>query len=279
MQKKELLVGLSLIMLLLALSCTRTKQQSVTSRYIVTSPELAELITLIDGPNNIVGVTNECSYPVILQKKSKVGDFGQLSIEKIIALKPTYVFTTSLEQKAIADELKKLDIPSVQIYPRSIKEMMAGITELGRVLHKEKRASFVRDSLQAEINKLADLPKTKSKVFIEIYGDPLMTAADNSFIGEIIQLAGGINCFPRLERDYCRIDPERVVKADPDIIILTYPGVTKEQVMQRKGWQSIKAVKNQKIMSINEINPDWLLRAGPRFILGVKAIREKIDEK
>jgi ABC-type Fe3+-hydroxamate transport system substrate-binding protein len=69
-----------------------------------------------------------------------------------------------------------------------------------------------------------------------------------------------------------------VIAADPQIIITTYPGVTKAQIAARKGWQNISAVQNGRIYTIQDIDPDIILRASPRFVQGIAKLQELIHE-
>jgi len=272
---KKIFLIISLLALLI-LSC----QKSVPKKGIVViSPELAEIIVSIAGDGQIIGVAEECDYPDILQSKEKVGNFGQISLEKIVKLNPEYVITSSLEQESIAKELQKLGIKTVSLYPKSINDMLNIITELGKITKTEKQAEILRNNISQQIDSLKTFkPDTEKSVLIEIYNDPLMSVSDASFVGELLQIAGGKNVFPVLERDYCRVKNEEVIKANPDVIIITYPGMTKEMVKSRKGWQNINAVKNNRIYTSEEVNPDFILRAIPRSIEGIKQLRKAIYE-
>jgi len=269
----------------LVVSCKNNKP-SQEIRYIITSPEVAEIIALIEGTQNIVGVTTECDFPSELKKIPKVGTFGKVDFEKIIELEPTIVFISGLEQKHLAAELNKLNIKTELIYPKSIAEMISSIRKIGTLLDKEKRANFIADSLQTQINQFTSSTNSTNstnltnlpKVYIEIYGNPIMSVSDNSFIGEVIQLAGGNNIFAHLPRDYSRIKPEDVILADPEIILLTYPGISAEQIKERKGWYIISACKNNRIYTVEDINPDLILRASPRIIEGMKLLQKAFYE-
>ena len=105
-----------------------------------------------------------------------------------------------------------------------------------------------------------------------------MSVSDNSFIGEVIQIAGGNNIFAQLPRDYSRIKPEDVIQADPEIILLTYPGISAAQIKERKGWNVISACKNNRIYTVKDINPDLILRASPRIIEGIKLLKKSFYE-
>lgn len=269
-----------LITFLLIFSCHKAEKPNTSKRYIITSPEVAEIVCMLDGSKNIVGITSECNYPVELKNIEKIGNFGKVNFERIIELEPTIVFTSGLEQDALASELGKLDITVEKVYPHSVQEMIESIRTIGEKINQKKRAEFIADSLQTSIRQLTDsIDSTISpKVYIEIYGDPVMSVSDRSFVGEVVEIAGGDNIFSQLPRDYSRVDPEKIIEADPDFIILTYPGVTSEQIKNRKGWEVISACRNNRIYTSKDINPDLILRASPRVVKGLKILQKVFNE-
>lgn len=274
---KALTVILLTVGLGLTFSCKKAATVSSGQRYVVLSPEVAEIIALLEGTGNIVGITEECNFPEQYSGKTVVGKFGALDKEHIIALKPSAVFASSLEQQAISSELEKLGIKVVSVYPKTIDEMLQGIITVGNAIGKTDRALFVADSLRRELDAIKKQTegKARPKVYLEIYREPLMSVSDQSFVGELIELAGGDNIFANLERDYSRIKAEDVIKANPDIIIC-YSQDSLENISKRMGWQDIPAIHNKRIYFESDLNPDWLLRAGPRCVLGVKRLQEII---
>jgi iron complex transport system substrate-binding protein len=276
--KKIVLLVFAVILLA---GCSES-EKLIGNRYIITSPEIAEIVYLLQGASNIVGVTIECDYPAKLQEIEKVGNFGKVDFEKIISLDPTIVFTSGLEQELLTTELEKLQIPTAQFYPKSLNDMISSIREIGKLIGAEKRANFVADSLETEIKKISqnngdNLPE----VYVEIYNNPIMSVSDRSFVGEVVQKAGGNNIFAELPRDYSRVKAEDIINANPEIIILTCPPeVTAESIKIRKGWEVISAVKNNRIYTALDINPDIIIRATPRVIEGMKKLQKIFkDEK
>ncbi|MFA5271412.1 MAG: ABC transporter substrate-binding protein, partial [Candidatus Omnitrophota bacterium] len=118
----------------------------------------------------------------------------------------------------------------------------------------------------------------KQKVFIEIWNNPLSTAGKKSFINELIELAGGNNIAYDLKSAYGSFSPEIVIKRNPDCIILAYMGKDnfKNELKARAGWNKISAVKNDRVYG--DIDPDILLRPGPRITEGLREIYKKLYE-
>jgi iron complex transport system substrate-binding protein len=265
-----------LLSLLLA-ACQPAPIQNTKHRYIVTSPELAEILHELGAADAIVGLTTECTWPVDFESVPKVGTFGQIDAEKVIALHPTHVFTSKLEQQAIGEQLHKLNIPVYSFYPSTIDGLFSVIDSLAELTSRQDAAQQLTTRMQAALDSLAfqrDLRSSNQPdVYVEIYSNPVMSVADNSFVGELIELAGGNNIFTELPRDYSRINPETVVTAAPDIMLITYPGITPQQITARKGWQSIPAIQNERIYTTQQLNPDLILRATPRCIHGIKELQ------
>ena len=265
--------------LLLLIGCQQQDRSFDQDRYIVTSPEVAEILAALGAIENIVGITQECNYPIELNNIEKVGNFGKVDFEKIIDLNPNIVFTSGLEQDALSSELAKLNIRVEKIYPNSIAELLNSIVRIGVLVDRKEQAETLADSLRNELAKMEEYKFSQiPRIYIEIYGDPLMSVNKISFVGELITLAGGDNIFSSLPREYSRIDAEKVIEADPEVIILTYPGVSAEDVQLRKGWEVISALKNNKIFSASDIDPDLILRASPRCITGIKQLYKAFHE-
>lgn len=271
---------LSLILVTFLVSCTQSQPQPISDRYVVTSPELAEIITALQGDSNIVGVTTECDFPASLQDIEKVGTFGSASYEKILELNPSIVFTTGLEQAKLTSDLQKAGIKTSSYYPKTLNGMLDVITKLGIEIGEEKAAAHLLDSLKTELTMLRKTkPNKKPSIYVEIYDNPIMSVSDSSFVGELIEIAGLKNIFPVLPRDYSRVKQEEVIKLNPDIILLTYPGKEEKHIIERKGWGNIPACKKGTIYNIQDVNPDLILRATPRIIKGIKQLRALITEQ
>ena len=251
------------------------------SRYVSLAPSTTEILFSLGLEHEIVGVSAYCNYPDQAKNKTRVGDFSRPNIEKIVSLKPDYIFCTGLEQSEVIAQLRQLNFNIYVADPVNIEELFKTINEIGEITHKEKAASELiaemKNRIKAITSKVELIPVGKRiKVFLEIWHEPLMTAAKGSFVDELITLAGGINIAHDLIRPYCNFSAEKVISLNPQCIILAY--MDREPplklIKQRFGWGKIDAVKNGRVF--NDVNPDVLLRPGPRITQGLEEVYKRL---
>jgi iron complex transport system substrate-binding protein len=97
-------------------------------------------------------------------------------------------------------------------------------------------------------------------------------ASEASFMGEILQSLGLQNVVPASLGSFPKLNPEFVVRADPDFILL---GETAgESLQKRPGWASLRAVRTQRVCAFDRSQVDVLVRSGPRMVDAARGIME-----
>lgn len=250
-------------------------------RIISLAPALTEILFGLGLEDNITAVTTLCNYPPEALKKDKIGTFSQPNIEKILMLKPGIVFATGLEQAPYAEKLKNLGLHVYVSDPATMEELFASIEAIGALTYREEEARMMVRRMRTEIDKVQERvkqvpPERRPRVFIEVWNKPLLTAGRNSFVDELISLAGGVNIAHDVLRPYISFSPEEVIKRNPEYIILGYMNGEPAEgfIEERLGWENVDAVKNKRIYG--DIASDLLLRPGPRLIDGLKAIHQRL---
>lgn len=246
-------------------------------RFISLAPSTTEILFSLGLDEEIVGVSSYCDYPEKAGSKAKIGDFSRPNIEKILSLKPDYIFCTGLEQASTVIGLRRLKQKVFVSDPKNVKELIDSIIEIGKITNKEHAACMVTASMEEELHKINEavisIPQEKRpRVFLEIWDNPLTTAGEGSFVDELITLAGGVNIARDTKRAYSIFSAEEVIKRNPDCVIVTFMNKRNSTkiVGQRFGWGRISAVKNNRVY--NDIDRDLLLRPGPRVIAGIKEL-------
>jgi len=239
-------------------------------RIVCTSPELTEILFAVGAGDRLVGVARGCDWPVAARKLPVVGDFSNVSVERVAALEPDLIFTTGHEQERMVAQLGRLGVPTVAFLAPDVAGVRKNIMAVGSLVGEEEKAAAVVAELDNDLARVAAavarVPRgSRPRVYLEISPSPLMTVAEGSFVHQAIVLAGGVNIGADLPRPYSRIDAEEVIARDPEVIILCHKG-TAADVAARTGWSGIAAVRAGRIYNINA---DLVLRAGPRFGKGV----------
>ncbi len=243
-------------------------------RIISLVPSVTEIIYLLNADSLLVANTIYGDYPPQAKEKPKVGDLIHPKLEKIIEYHPDYVFVTLPMQKFVSDKLKKLGLKVVAVSPESIDGIFETILEVGKITGKERRARFVVDSLKSILDSLkSTIPSEQPKLFFELSPRPLYTPGEESFINDIIQIAGARNIFVDVKMPYLVAKQEDVIRKNPDLIVLSYPGASPEQVRKRIGWTEVNAVKRGCIF---KVKADLFARPGPRFVDAIKVFRNII---
>ena len=120
----------------------------------------------------------------------------------------------------------------------------------------------------------------RPRVYFEEWNDPLISGI--RWVAELVEIAGGIDCFPDLSceplgKDRILVDPLEVVRRKPDIFIASWCGrkFREEQVRARTGWETVPALQND---DLYEIKSPLILQPGPAALTdGLEALVHIID--
>jgi iron complex transport system substrate-binding protein len=263
--------------------CSRPRAPAGDGPRIVSlAPSLTEIICALGAADTLAGRTSVCNYPPdALAAVPIVGDFGAPSLEKLLSVRPTCVLEVDLADETTGREIDRLGIQRERIPCSRLEDIPAAILAVGRRVRRDEAAAALAGKLSGEIARLraqAAAATNVPGVFAEIWGDPLMTAGANSFVSELIALAGGRNIGDEAAKDYFQVSSEWVVARDPEVVVCLYmsaSGASRRQILGRPGWAAIRAVREDRI--VEGLNPDVLLRPGPRVLDGVAALRAAIQ--
>ena len=248
-------------------------------RIISLAPSITESLYAAGAGELLVGRTDFCDYPPEVLELPSIGGFSssEISVETIVGLEPDLVIGGSVYQADVMDVLADAGINGFILEPNSLAEIFDSIRLLGQVTGHGADAEETVAKMQADIQKVTDVVATipadeRVSVFYEVWSDPYMTTTDQTFIGELITLAGGRNIFGDLEEDYPTISSEEIVDRDPQVILGPSnhaDQLTAEMIASREGWGSISAVKNGRVYIIDG---NIISHAGPRLVGALEAI-------
>ena len=239
------------------------------------TPDATETLFAIGaGPRVVAKVEDIANYPPEAASIPVVATFAGVDGEEIVDLEADLVISagTGLTQGAAVEQLRRAGIPVLVAYPTTIDEGLASIRRIGLAVGLGAAAATHSDDLAARIDDLAVLASTattRPRVFYEIdVTGGIFTPPADSIYGEMFLLAGGE---PISGDANYSISFEELVAADPEVILLgdgAY-GVTPEQVADRPGWDGMTAVKNGRVVVVDDV---VVTRPGPRIAQGLRAL-------
>lgn len=248
-------------------------------RVISLSPSITENIFAIGQEYRLKGITRFSDYPPATERLPKVGSYTRLDLEKIVALKPDLCIAfKDGNPREMINRLESLNIPVFATDPRNLDGVLETILEIGVILNSEDKAQALVKNLRLRIEKvksLVDKSDRRPRVFFQIGITPIVSAGSNTFIHELITLAGGINASEG-STPYPRFSREQVLGMEPEVFIITSmarSGGFEQMKEWWSRWKEMPAVRDNRIYLMDS---NVLDRATPRLIDGLELLLRHI---
>lgn len=241
-------------------------------RIISMMPSNTEILYALGLGERVVGVTNYCDYPADALNKVKIGDLT-FDFEGILALEADLILATSGMADSV-EKLRELGQAVVVVDPKNLDEIMESIEWIASFTGKEVEAKKLTKDMARrieEVREFASKQQMTPKVFYEMWDDPLMTAGPGTFIHSLIIEAGGRNIGDSVPIEWSAYSLENLLEEDPDLILVTWEDY--ERVYKRASWQSLKAIKEGRVVWIDQ---NIISRPGPRIVDALEEIQAAI---
>jgi len=252
-------------------------------RIVSIAPSITEILFSIGAGSLVVGVDEYSNYPQIVNELKNngtlqvVGGFGEINIEKVARLNPDIVIGTTGVQYRPLSILSQLGFTTLSLPTEKISDVFATILLLGKITghytESLKLVESIKQRMYQIYNKTLALndEQRPSVVFI-VWVDPIYAAGKNSWIEDLIYMAGGKNALSDIESSWPTIGWESIVEKDPDFIIFTeYAGglsnVTQaiEWLASQPGGKNLTAVINNHVYMVHGELNDILQRPSIRI--------------
>ena len=166
--------------------------------------------------------------------------------------------------------------------PQYLGDVLEDVRRVGRATGAEAVAEQVTGRMQERIDAVtqrADLADNRPRVLHLEWTDPLMCGGH--WVPEMVELAGGANCFGDKEMGSFPLEWDAVVESQPDVIVVMPCGFEVPRAMEdipllteKDGWNSLPAVRNDRVYVIDASN--YTSRSGPRLVTGLEILAEMI---
>lgn len=248
-------------------------------RIVSLLPSLTESVCAMDQCQRLVGVDRYSNYPASVRSLPVLGGGLDPNIEGIVALKPDVVLLATSSRAS--QRLESLGIKVVALEPKSHADVRRVLGKIGVLLDIPEAAGAARlwrtidASVEAAAQSLSPRAK-RARVYFEVNRGPY-AAGESSFIGETLTRLGVKNVVPASLGPFPRLNPEFVVRANPDVIMAGNRSM--QGMASYPGWGSIKAVKERRICAFGVDESDVVVRPGPRMAEAARLMARCLEDK
>jgi len=266
----HLLLGLAVVGAAHALQVTDDRGVTVTfaqtpQRIVSLLPSLTESVCAMEQCQRLVGVDRYSNYPASVKALPVLGGGLDPNIEGIVALKPDVVLVAASSRAS--SRLESLGLKVVALETKTHADVRRVLQTLGVLLDvpdsqgAERLWRIIDSSVSAAAQSLSARARN-TRVYFEVNRGPY-AAGESSFIGETLTRLGVKNVVPASLGPFPKLNPEFVVRANPDLIMIGNRSM--QAMVPYPGWGSIKAVREKRICVFGVDESDVVVRPGPRM--------------
>ncbi|MFO7802266.1 MAG: cobalamin-binding protein [Desulfovermiculus sp.] len=245
-------------------------------RIVSLAPSITESVFAVGRGESLVGVTRYSDYPGQAQSLPSVGSYVNLNVEKIVSLQPDLCLATKDGNPyPVIRQLEQAGIPVYALDPRDLPAVMDTLLKLGQLLDAQDKAQEVVAQMRRELQELqalVDQVTDRPKVFFQIGISPIVSVGTDTFIHELITLAGGVNVAAGSVQ-YPRYSREDVLVFNPDLILIN--SMSKEEDLVQAEidrWQEFPQIDAVADSRIHSLDASLFNRPTPRLTRALRTL-------
>ena len=252
------------------------KFEQSPQRIVSILPSLTETVCELGHCARLVGVDRYSNYPASVRSLPQVGGGIDPIIEAVVALKPDVVLMATSSRGV--QRLEALGLKVVALEPKSTTDAQRVMGKIGKLLEVDDAGRIWRN-IDAAVSAAAQSlpPEAKNtRAYFEVSTGGY-AAGTTSFIGELMTRLGLKNIIGPELGPFPRINPEFVVRANPDLVMMSQRNAVGLEL--RPGWASMRALREKRLCLFTPAESDVLVRPGPRMAEAARVLAKCIAEK
>jgi len=239
-----------------------------------------EIVCALGAGSCLVGVDADSDYPPdLVSALPKPGRDLDLDTSMVADLAPDLVLTslTVPGHERIVAELEALGLRTLTIDPLSLEDVYASIATIAAALGIEQRGADLIAQMRDQMPPVA-AGTQRPRIAVEWWPKPVIVPARQSWVSDIIELAGGCNPWADAEAKSVTVDHTEVAR-QADAVVMSWCGVPLEKyradvVLRRQEARHWPALVHGRVHAISEA---YLGRPGPRLVHGYAELRKIIS--
>ncbi len=255
-------------------------------RIVSLAPNLTEICCALGACEQLVGVTNFCTYPPDIDSATRIGGYLDPNLEVILSLDPQLILAVP-EHQQITARLKSMGYRVETIKNWSLSDIHASILKVGELLNRSSQARDLNESLIKIRESLRVRANKQRPSCLVVIGQEnadghirsVFAVARNGFLNEILTLAGGQNAYPKENPYFAQLSQESILHLNPDVVIELLPQAhvsPEEKKNQLEPWFRIKEIEAVRHRRVFLVNGDGVMTPGPRYVDTLKQFADAL---
>lgn len=235
----------------------------VPQRIVSLMPSLTESVCALGGCERLVGTDRYSNWPSRIIRLPKLGGIEDANLERIIALKPDVVLAAPSTR--VVERLEALGLKVVLLESKTHADVKRALDVVAALLGTPGASAPLWNTIQRQVEHAAEGVPAALRgrhVYFEIDATPY-AAGEGSFIGETLMRLGLANTVPAALGPFPRLNPEFIVRAQPDIVMALQRGI--DEMPRRPGWARLNALRDHRVCGFSNERYEVLVRPGPRL--------------
>ena len=196
------------------------------ARIISLTPSTTEILYGVGAFGRVVAVSDYCTYPAEVAKLPRVGGWNNPNMEQIASLRPDLVVFSDAQAQFVKDKVEAAGIRTLAVPSQTLEDAYKSIELVGQATGDEEAARRLLEQtrMSVEAVRLATERLPRRRVLCVVDRVPgtlrdLYTAGGDSFIAQLIRVAGGETVSPPTRAGWGKMQKEAVVALDPDVVL------------------------------------------------------------
>ncbi len=215
-------------------------RNSTPQRIISISPNSTEILGALGAADRLVAVSDFCLWPESVAELPKVGGLFDVNLEAVLRLEPDLVILRG-QQRGVEQLCESNGIGLYRDRTERLEDVYTTMRELGELLDCESLSREAERQMRRRLDRIASAVagRPKPRVLMILARDTsaigsIMTGGKDTFIDDILTLAGGVNIFGDVTAAYPSISQEAILVAQPEVILEAMPEQTSSPELEAK---------------------------------------------
>ncbi|MEL6192169.1 MAG: ABC transporter substrate-binding protein [Bacteroidota bacterium] len=226
------------------------------------APNFTEIIYLMGAEEKLTARSESSTYPEKVYELPEVRGFPLPEVEDLMSYEPEVVLV-SPEMKA--QYIFPDSISTYTTLTDNLDQLFTAINYLGLLTEHQPKAAQIVDSLSSLKNAISATTKDEIsyRTLILVRTDTLVAAGGLGMLNEMIEMAGGVNCFGEREEIYTAISPQEFLDAQPEFLIIPSRNtqIYGDLISRYPGFQYTEAEKQKHVFIVD---PEVWFSQSPR---------------